>query len=204
MNRKTGLLLAVIIILAATVVFWYSTGISPVTRAGEDTGSASGEKAEADSIDVAKEDKPFQADSMFLAVGEQAPDFTLTTLDGKKVSLSDYRGKKVLLNFWASWCPPCRAEMPDIQSYHEAHSGEVAVLAVNIMYRETEEKIRDFLEEGHYTFTVLLDKNYDVQNTYKVRGVPTSYFIDSKGIIRYYKLGPLTEEEIKRWMETME
>ena len=129
-----------------------------------------------------------------------APDFTLTTLDGNQVSLSDYKGKKVLLNFWATWCSYCRSEMPEFQELTEEHGDRVEVLAVNIMQRETVEGIRDFVDNNGYTFKVLLDEDNTVSNAYRVRGVPANYLINSEGEIVIEKSGPLSEDEIDNWL----
>lgn len=122
-------------------------------------------------------------------VGNSAPDFTLQTLSGKSVSLSDFQGKHVIVNFWATWCPPCRAEMPDMQKYHEKFE-DVNILAVNLV--ETEQKfenIGQFLDEYEITFDVLLDESTEVANIYKAHALPTSYLIDSQGIIRSKAIG---------------
>jgi thiol-disulfide isomerase/thioredoxin len=113
-------------------------------------------------------------------VGEQAPDFTLVSLNGEEISLSDYRGKKVFINFWASWCNPCQIEMPDIQKLDNNYD-DVVILAVNL--REKRGEVAEFLMFNGYTFTTLLDQTGEVANKYLVRGIPTSYVLDEKGII---------------------
>lgn len=130
----------------------------------------------------------------------KAPDFTLTSLEGKEVSLKDYRGKKVLLNFWATWCHYCRTEMPVFQNLVEKYPEEVTVLAVSIMERETEEEIENFIKNNEYTFKVLLDRENKVSDAYNIRGLPSSYLIDRDGRIEFQKLGPLSEEEIEQWL----
>ena len=118
-----------------------------------------------------------------LKVGTVAPDFELQTLDGETVKLSDFRGEKVLLNFWASWCGPCRSEMPDMQKFHEEHD-DVTILAVNLTETETKpESVDEFLEEYGITFPILSDVNSDVSTMYKALALPTSYLIDSEGKI---------------------
>lgn len=123
--------------------------------------------------------------------GNMAPDFELTTVDGEAVKLSDFQGQKVLLNFWATWCPPCRAEMPDMQKFHEKNEDAV-ILAVNL--RETENSgrnVEDFLEEHGITFQVLLDEETTVANTYNAQALPTSYLINTDGTIHNVAIGPL-------------
>lgn len=113
-------------------------------------------------------------------VGQKAPDFTLNNLTGDEVSLSDYRGTKVFLNFWASWCPPCREEMPDIQKLHKNYD-DIKVLTVNS--GENKDKVLNFLMEKNFSFTTLLDKNGNITTDYLVRGLPSTFVIDKDGII---------------------
>nr|WP_026286146.1 redoxin domain-containing protein [Salsuginibacillus kocurii] len=125
-----------------------------------------------------------------LEEGDPAPDFTLETLTGETVSLSDYEGRPVFLNFWATWCPPCRAEMPDMERFYEAYDMEI--LAVNL--RENAEEVQSFVEELGLTFPILMDENVEVADAYNVQPIPTSYFIDSDGIIRHMSIGPMNKE----------
>ncbi|MCS5695131.1 TlpA family protein disulfide reductase [Desulfofundulus thermocisternus] len=131
-------------------------------------------------------------------VGQRAPDFTLTTADGEELSLSDFRGRPVVLNFWATWCPPCRAEMPAIQSFYEKTGREIHVLAVNLTASErSAARVKDFLDAGGFTFPVLLDTRGDVAREYLVRAIPTTFFIDREGIIRARHTGSLTLEMLE-------
>jgi len=121
-------------------------------------------------------------------VGSLAPDFTLSTLDGSSVTLSAYRGKPILLNLWATWCGPCRAEMPYLQEVFEEKSGEdLVLLTVNL--REDETTVRQFMQTEGYTFMVALDRDGAVGNSYSIRGIPTTFFIDSAGVIRSIHIG---------------
>ena len=139
-----------------------------------------------------------------LEKGNLAPDFELETVDGETVKLSDFRGKKVLLNFWATWCPPCRAEMPDMQKYHEEHD-EGVILAVNLTETENSPRNVDkFLEEYGITFTVLEDTNTTVGNIYKAQALPTSYLINSEGKIHNIAVGPLNYELMVQEFEKMD
>lgn len=112
--------------------------------------------------------------------GELAPYFTLKSINGEEISLSDFRGKKVFLNFWATWCGPCRLEMPDIQRLHEEQPG-VQVLTVNL--QEEKGKEISFLFTNAYTFPALLDPEGEVSSKYIIMGIPTTYFIDENGVI---------------------
>ena len=124
-------------------------------------------------------------------VGSLAPDFTLTDLDGNSVRLQDLRGQVVFLNFWATWCPPCRAEMPDIEALHRKYRDRgVVVLGVDL--RESESGVRAYVEGGGYTWTFLIDTTGQVAAAYRVSAIPTSFFIDKEGTIRAVAIGGMT------------
>jgi thiol-disulfide isomerase/thioredoxin len=110
----------------------------------------------------------------------EAPDFTLRTLEDKTVSLSDYRGKVVFLNFWATWCGPCRSEMPSMEKLGQRFLNDAfIILAVDL--REGEDEVASFVEEYGLTFSVLFDSSGAVGEMYGVRGIPTTFFIDPEG-----------------------
>jgi len=114
--------------------------------------------------------------------GSQAPDFTLETLDGETVTLSDYRGKVVFLNFWASWCPPCRAEMPSMERLNEVFDGRDFVMrAINV--EQDPASVHHFLEQDPPAFTVLLDPDQKAQRLYQVYRFPESFLIDKQGVV---------------------
>ncbi|MFO7172724.1 MAG: TlpA disulfide reductase family protein [Bacillota bacterium] len=116
--------------------------------------------------------------------GEPAPDFALETLDGQVVRLSDLRGQVVLLNFWATWCPPCREEMPALQAVERLYREKgFRVLAINL--DESPATIRSFLEQNGLELTVLLDKDMKVTSRYGILPLPTSFFIDREGRVAY-------------------
>ncbi len=123
-------------------------------------------------------------------VGYLAPDFTLPSLDGKTVRLSDFRGKKgVFINFWATWCPPCRLEMPTMEkAYQEYRSRGLEILAVSID-AGPKGAIESFMRELKLTFPVLLDPEMEVMRTYKFFALPASVLIDKQGIIRFKEQG---------------
>lgn len=130
-------------------------------------------------------------------VGFRAPDFTLTDLEGDQVSLSDFRGERIVfVNFWASWCPPCRAEMPYIQEIYEEGRDQVKVLAVNL--KESEEKVNKFMQKNGYEFTALLDNDGEVANTYLVRGIPKTVVIDKNGVIKGKHVGSMNKEQMNK------
>lgn len=147
-----------------------------------------------------KEDKSpstsTQVKSSGLEVGSIAPDFELKTLTGESVKLSDLRGKKVLLNFWATWCPPCKAEMPEMQAFYEETKDDVAILAVNL---DPNNDVAGFAKEGGYTFPIVLDQSDEVKNTYGILSIPTTFFLDEKGKITHTFMGKMTIDDMKKY-----
>jgi peroxiredoxin len=112
----------------------------------------------------------------------KAPDFTLQDLEGRRVTLSDYRGKLVFLNFWATWCPPCRAEMPSMEMLHQKLSDDgLEIVAVDI--GETNQMVSDFVKSMELTFTILLDTRQKVSSIYGIRNIPTTFIVDKEGWI---------------------
>lgn len=126
-------------------------------------------------------------------VGFLAPDFTLDRSDGETVTLSDLQGQAVILNFWATWCAPCRAEMPALERVYQAQRDKgLVVLGVNQM--EPKERVERFLAEVGVTFPIALDLDAAVGRLYRVYAMPTTYFIDRQGVIRDVVVGgPLNE-----------
>src|ERR1044072_1742294 len=132
------------------------------------------------------------------AVGTMVEDFHLTDLEGKSQSLSQYRGKIVLVNFWATWCKPCTTEMPAMQSmYDKLRDKGFVVLAVNEL--EDDAKVREHIRQFGHTFPVLMDRDNKVANQFGVFGLPVSVFIDQEGRVQeYIKGGLLTEQKIEQ------
>lgn len=138
-----------------------------------------------------------------LDVGYEAPNFELKTLTGEAVKLSDYRGKTVMLNFWASWCPPCRVEMPHMETYYQANKDEdnIEILAVNMttLERGSQDKVGEFVDKHGLTFPILMDKDGDILDLYKVMVYPTTYIINPDGVITDKVMIPLDVDVIK-WL----
>jgi len=125
------------------------------------------------------------------AIGHPAPDFTVADTTGNTFKLSDLRGTPVVLNFWATWCPPCKAELPELQAGSERLAGQVAIVGLN--QGEAAGLVQTFAEQNGLTFPIPLDESMDVSRAYGVRSLPTTFFIDRSGVIRYMQIGPLTE-----------
>lgn len=127
--------------------------------------------------------------------GDTAPDFTLKTSDGKTVKLSDYRGQKVILNFWATWCPPCREEIPDMVKFYENYKDKgIVILGVNLTTAERSPGgVPQFLKDYNISYPVLMDEKGDVgDRQYNVNAIPTTYILDSNGKITEVITGPMT------------
>jgi cytochrome c biogenesis protein CcmG/thiol:disulfide interchange protein DsbE len=137
--------------------------------------------------------------------GFQAPDFELSTLDGDTIVLSELRGKAILLNFWATWCPPCRSEMPAMQQVSADYDdNKFVVLAVNNTQQDSREAVEAFILERELTFPVLLDNNGDVAARYQVHSMPTTFFIDPDGIIQEVVIGgPMSEALLRTRVESL-
>lgn len=128
-----------------------------------------------------------------VATGYLAPNFTIEHVDGKKISLSDFKGKPVFINFWASWCPPCQEEMPFIQKAYEDYGDKIEFVMINVIETDTLQNMESYIAENGYTFPVYLDKKNVVTDLYNIYGFPTSFFIDSKGVIRELVTGGMTK-----------
>ena len=137
-------------------------------------------------------------------VGRAAPDFLLQTAEGGELRFSDLRGSPVFVNFWASWCTPCRKEMPEIVRAYDAHkAGGLVVVAIDL--QENDEQVRAFAAEYGMEFPVVIDRTGQVAQAWRiggpVEGIPSSYFIDVDGVVRAVKYGPMDAETIERELE---
>ena len=135
------------------------------------------------------------------SAGSPVPDFTATTLSGETVHLTDYRGQVVMLNFWATWCPPCKAEMPTIQAaYKHYHEQGFTVLAIN--NREQATQIQPFANALALTFPIVLDTDSALQDTFAIKGYPTSLFISDAGEVYATHTGMLTPQQLDGYIAT--
>jgi len=132
-------------------------------------------------------------------IGYPAPDFTLLDVDGKSVSLSENRGRVLMVNFWATWCTPCRVEMPSMESlYRQFNRKEFEIWSVSSDF-EGARVVKPFMKSYNLTFPALIDENFEVNNLYQVRSLPTTYIIDQEGVIthRYFGAKNWNEEASK-------
>jgi cytochrome c biogenesis protein CcmG, thiol:disulfide interchange protein DsbE len=138
--------------------------------------------------------------------GFLAPDFTLATRDGKKASLSDFQGKVVLINFWASWCPPCEAEMPSLQAAYQAYGNQgFTVLAIDSTGDQDEvNAASQFAVTHNLDFPMLYDVSGETSQLYQVQALPTSFFVDHHGKIAWVVVGgPMADALIRSHVEAL-
>ncbi|TCS94831.1 TlpA family protein disulfide reductase [Hazenella coriacea] len=135
--------------------------------------------------------------------GYQAPLFQLEDLNGKTYDLSSLKGKIVFINFWATWCPPCRAETPDLVQLHGKYKDQVVFLGINATKVDDPDQVQKFVEQYKVNYPVLLDPSGKVVNQYRVHSYPTSYIIDSQGVIVYKKTGVIPPSEFEKMIEPL-
>ena len=205
-NRRWYLdaaLILIVIILGVLVVMQFTKSFDPANEETQPTATEEIMAGDENGTAV----RPAPATSEPVVIEEEqdthssAPDFTLTDLDGNSVSLSDYRGTPVMLNFWATWCPPCRAEMPLIQEYQDKYADGFVVLAVN--GGETAQEVQAFVTEQGFDMVFLLDADFAVAELYQVRGFPTSVFIGADGNTQKIHIGELNEPLIVAYLELL-
>lgn len=200
-----------IIILAAAIVVIVSAAAFFLTQNGkaDDIIQAPAEtpaETPTESEEVTGPGEPASVEAPEVArqvgtgVGNIAPGFTLKNLEGEDVNLSDYKGKHVFLNFWATWCGFCDQEMPDLQKIYEEND-DIVVLAVNVM--ETQEEVKTYVDENGLSFPVVLDEEGMMGSLYLVRGMPTTYFINKEGVILGSIPGMLTFEQMNDVLNQM-
>jgi cytochrome c biogenesis protein CcmG/thiol:disulfide interchange protein DsbE len=131
-----------------------------------------------------------------------APDLTLEDLSGKRVSLQDYLGSVVLVNLWATWCPPCKEEMPALKTFYEKYKANGFVL-IAIDQEETGEVVRPFVKEFGMTFPVWLDLNYQAEREFNTENLPSSYVVDRSGRVRLMWIGGISKKNLEKYVPAM-
>lgn len=196
MNKKVlGIIIAAIVLTLGIVIAINYMGSS----SDKDNNAEVGEQVDKEQI-VDENEKDSKEEPVDIAIGEPAPDFTLKNLKGEKVSLSDYKGKIVLINFWATWCKFCDVEMPDLNDI-DKDNDDVVVLAVDV--EEDQPKVSKYIEKNGYDFEVVLDTKGDVARNYLVSSFPTTYAVDKDGILVGGVPGMLTKPQMEQIVESV-
>ena len=133
----------------------------------------------------------------------KASDFEVLDTTGNKIKLSNFYGKPIIVNFWATWCGPCKAELPEFESMYNEYNDKIEFLMVNLTdgYNETVESVKEFVIENDYKFPVYFDTEYNAANIYKIYSIPQTLFIDKEGnIVKLYK-GQMSRETIQRYIK---
>ncbi|MBN2908395.1 redoxin family protein [Polycladomyces sp. WAk] len=139
-----------------------------------------------------------------LQKGDTAPVFALQTLNGQTMDLAKRNGKPALINFWATWCPPCREEMPILQSMYKRYGNRVDFFMVNLTREETnEERVAQYLRQHKLTFPVLKDETGEVAEIYSILAIPTTYIVDANGVIVWNKTGAVTQKEVTNVLDSL-
>lgn len=129
-----------------------------------------------------------------ISVGDEIGNFKLIKLNGEKVDLEDYKGKVIMLNFWATWCPPCRAEMPSMENIHKKYDPEKFVILAVSVDRSKRKNVEEFIKDNGYSFAVFHDSDNKLSRKFAIRSIPTTYIINKDGIIVDKKLGAINWE----------
>jgi len=192
-----SLAIALLIGGAVYTVNNYSKTTSPSSYSSKNSQNSS-DKSNANSNSSKTTHNPVEINQN--SIKTKAPDFKLKDLDGNELSFNNLRGKKVFLNFWATWCPPCKAEMPEIEKlYQETKNSDLVIVTIEI--GEPLSDVKAFIGNNNYNFKVLLDSNQSVAAQYGISAIPTSFFIDKEGNIISKHTGPMNTDQMKEYIK---
>lgn len=196
-NRKP-----IVLIVALAAVLGISALLYPKLKENYEPATPSAEVQEAETADPSVAGAQELQDEV---IAETVPDFTVLDMEGSAVSLSDYFGKPIILNFWATWCGPCKSELPAFDRVYAEHGDEATFLMVNLTdgVQDTVEGTKGFVEENGYTFPVYFDTEYSAAYAYGVRSIPMTVFVNADGTLMDYRIGPVSEDTLVDYIEEM-
>ena len=194
--RLLSLLLLLALAVTAVACDFPDGGLETYPDGGKDTIAPA--ETSPDGETTAEDSTP-EADTDGDTV-RKTPDFTVLDMEGKEVKLSDFFGTPIVLNFWASWCPPCKAELPDFEAACKKYEGKVVFLMVNMTdgQRETVDVAKSFVASQGYTFPVYFDTKYEASYNYGIRSIPTTYFINAKGRAVAHATGMISAAQLEQ------
>jgi thiol-disulfide isomerase/thioredoxin len=192
MKKWKSILLVIVVVFGGIVVFQQTKDYTDSGSGNNEIKPATGQNVRGDSIKAGP------------VIGMEAPEFTLSSLDGKEYALSDLKGEKpVLINFWASWCPPCKAEAPDLARLYKKYRNEMEIYAVNLTDADSVEGAAQFAKEYGFEFPVLLDRTGEVGRLYQAFSIPTSYFIDRDGNVQNKMIGITSPNQLEKMFQEL-
>ena len=191
--RSVVLPLLILVAIIGGLWYWDNRGGGGMSRSGGAFGI----------VELAEAKNP-TGQKPVAEVGRAGPDFLLETPQGGTPRLSDLQGQPVLINFWATWCPPCREEMPELVAAYERHQ-EHDLVIVGVDLQEPDSLVLEFADEFGIVFPLVIDRTGKVADAWRlggpIRGIPTSYFLDETGVIRGFFYGPMTEDDLEDRLE---
>ena len=202
MNKKTILILCAVFMAVMVIAgVLYSSLAGQVQTGGIVTNPPATEAP----TEAATEPEAAQQTDATEAPDYSAPDFTMLDWEGNEVQLADFIGKPIILNFWASWCGPCKMEMPDLEAFYQQYGEEIHFLIVNCTdgSRETVETAKEFIEGTDYTFPVYFDTTSMGAYTYGANSIPLTYFIDKDGNLTAYYVGAMSEDILQQGVDAI-
>lgn len=135
-------------------------------------------------------------------VGALAPGFQLIDVRvNQTLKLEALRGKPVFINFWGTWCPPCRAEMPEMQKVYDKYKGQIEMIGISMGPRDDPGGVKSFVDQGNYTWTFIHDPDFEVATRYQAFSIPISYFIDKRGVISSVHIGAMNSRQMETYLE---